>query len=1430
MSDTLSFLPDYRRPSAAMLARIDVVAVGGPAGRWRPHRLIVQNWWLWDYQEFYFGRGWQLFRGPNMAGKSLLLTTVVPLLFDGDKRRHRLDTFGGDGRNAEYYLLGASDATPDSDFYYEERIGYAALEFRHSETSEHRTIGIGLHGRRVGAAAPDSDFWGFVVRDGRRIGHDLSLTNERTGVPLTRMELEEALGANPVVERPITYQEAVNEALFGFRSLDDFRSAMDITLHLRRPGLNKDMTPEKMCALLSESLPEIDADVLDQVAGTLEDIDRTRKSIEDTERHLKAAQQVDKAVGEYVNQVAQRRAFQYLAADEKRDTASTDLASAGESLAHEERKIGEAETRLREIDQAEAAARGRKQELERSEAYTTQGRLEELEAEVAGSAEAVRREQGMVVEREGAILKGEDKQKSVRDEWRSEVDRQHARVGELRTEGEAARWRDAGEYADRVDAVLGALRGPDSEDPGPLTVAVLEALGEHRVECLRGAEVARREVDGAEQAMETGRLALERAQQERNLAEEKRARAEAGLDEARMEAVGAVRTWAEATVEVHLPKETKNAIFDALHAYADHAADPTALIEPADRLASQLREQVESQSAQEQVRLAEAERHRDQLRGELADLEAVPWVPPVPRPGQERVRAALLLERMAFAPLFQSVDVRPGVPAAAALAVEAALESSGLLDALIIAEGDRDRASTLIASVARETIGGDRWVDAKAPAAPGQTLFDVLVPVPCGVPTADVERVLRSIRLGAVGLTMSMVGEDGSWRLGVLGGAAGAADETALRFLGETNRRRVREEKIRTLHREISAATAEISQVQSDITALSQRVETIRQELRNLRALVELARLRNSAAELTNAADFVGRMTERVSIATVELDRRRAALLQARSAFLEAVREVPEAKDLPAPDIRSLVGHTRAALQTARSISQEMQRFVRLRQHFRDAGADVQSARKALGEARTLLDAAGVSLKEKQSQRDTLRDKLQALGLGDLLSEIAGLGRALTGFKNERLRLVGEKATATERQRSASAAATTARAALDASETEVHDAARTLASAVSVYPAPTLLSARRIFEDAVQGVRTAAEHLLRYRRSATDRLEKGIEDDVIAAGNALSAAFADTRAVLTEYAPQRADDGHVSYRFHGARITPYALSQEIQRMREAQELALREDEDKLYEDFFLNELSSGIRDRIDQARGLETGINALLASKRFGNGALGFSVKWKPKEGAGEEYNTLVKLLRTDLAMLPDEKLDWIREFFRKRIAQVRADEAAGKLEQTYAASLREVFDYRKWFDFQVFSQEGNQKELELRGARFRRGSGAQKALGVFCPLVAAAYVRFAAAGANADAPRVIGLDEAFAGVDPANMDEMIRFLVELEFSVVMTSEKLWGTSRSLPASTTYDLQATARYAAARLWLWDGAVRHADVPAAGTLLSLPIEVAHVAAD
>lgn len=1421
MDPTLSMLPDFRRPSAEMLAHIHRVGEGGE--RWRPHRLIVVNWWLWDYQEFYFGRGWQLFRGPNMAGKSLLLTTVVPLIFDGDKRRHRLDTFGGDGRNAEYYVVGAPEATSESDFWYEERIGYAALEFRHPQTGEHRTIGIGLHGRRVGGSQIDSDFWGFVVRDGRRVGPDVALVNPTTGGPVTRAELETALGTNQVKDRPVDYQALVNDALFGFRTADEFRHAMDITLSLRRPGLNKDLKPEDMCRLLSDSLPEIDADVLEQMAGTLEDIDRTRKSIEDTTRHLEAVRRVDDALGAFLNQLAQRRALKFQRAEADWLATHEELEAARAGLASEERTIREASEWLLSLREEEAAARGRKAELERSEAYANQGRLEELEAEVDAAAAAVERGTRAVTERESAIVRGKERAARVRREWDEEVRRQQERVGELTEQVDAALWREAAAYVSRLASVLDTLRSPGSETAEPFPGALLETLGESRLHALRVAEEARTAVDAAAAAVEKARDRLAHAQQERSLAEEARSEAQEVLGEARTAAASALHRWAETAVEVRLSPGEGAGMLEAAHAYADHAVDPASLANAAERMAARRQGDLEETRATEQLRLRETREERERTLAELEAWRAREWAAPEPRLGQDEVREVLRREGVECVPLYACVDVRSGVPDEVALVVEAALEGAGLLDALVVAATDRDRVQGLVAAAASQL--GDRWLDAQAPPVAGPSLLDVVVPVQCGVPTADVEAVLRSVGLNMPGRTVSMIGDDGTWRLGVLGGAS-APGGAALRFVGETNRRRVREEKLRALEARLVELAGDVRARERTIEAFTGRIEAVRAEMAALRALPELARLREAAFALSSAAAEVAQLTERVRQVTEDVERLHGGLVQKRTAFLAALRELPEVPAEPTKDaLLTLANYTRMALRTARAASQDLERFSSLRAHLADAESDVRTARDALLEAQELLTAARLDLRGRESQRDALRQRLQAMGLDELIAEVQRLADTIAQCETGRIETEKAKAAGEARQIIAKKEVGTAEAKLTSADQARDEAVRGLADAVRVYPAPPLVTAQGMLNDPAQGAPATATFLLRLRRTAPERWEQEVEESVERHQRELWAIFADTRSTLAEYAPERREDGMVSYRFLGSRLLPYALAAEIGKQRDAQETALRQDEEQLYEEFFLNELSSEIQKRIDEARELKKRINGLLAGKRFGRGTLGFSVQWKAREDAGGEYVKLVQLLERDVDLLPPEHVAWIKDFFRRQVLHVRAQEAEGTLEHTYATALREVFDYRKWFEFRLFSQENDTRPLELRGARFRRGSGAQKALGIFCPLVAAAHARFSGAK-YPDAPRVIGLDEAFAGVDPANMDEMIRFLVELDFSAVMTSEKLWGTSASLPACATYDLQSSGKFAAARLWLWDGTVRVPDVPA-GTLLTMPIEVSRV---
>src|SRR5690625_7761733 len=63
--------------------------------------------------------------------------------------------------------------------------------------------------------------------------------------------------------------------------------------------------------------------------------------------------------------------------------------------------------------------------------------------------------------------------------------------------------------------------------------------------------------------------------------------------------------------------------------------------------------------------------------------------------------------------------------------------------------------------------------------------------------------------------------------------------------------------------------------------------------------------------------------------------------------------------------------------------------------------------------------------------------------------------------------------------------------------------------------------------------------------------------------------------------------------------------------------------------------------------------------------------------------------------------------------------------------------------------------------------------MAMYIPLFTACYSRYLEA--DASAPYIISLDEAFAGVDEDNISVMFRIVEELGFDYIMNSQVLWG-------------------------------------------------------
>jgi hypothetical protein len=102
-------------------------------------------------------------------------------------------------------------------------------------------------------------------------------------------------------------------------------------------------------------------------------------------------------------------------------------------------------------------------------------------------------------------------------------------------------------------------------------------------------------------------------------------------------------------------------------------------------------------------------------------------------------------------------------------------------------------------------------------------------------------------------------------------------------------------------------------------------------------------------------------------------------------------------------------------------------------------------------------------------------------------------------------------------------------------------------------------------------------------------------------------------------------------------------------------------------------------------------------------------------------------------------------------------------------------------------------------------------------PLFAAASSYYSSAG-NPHAPRLVMLDEAFAGVDDDSRAKCFGLLTSFDLDVVMTSEREWGCYREVPGLAIAQLARMDGIPAVLVshWEWDGATRkQVERPVAG---------------
>jgi uncharacterized protein (TIGR02680 family) len=664
-----------------------------------------------------------------------------------------------------------------------------------------------------------------------------------------------------------------------------------------------------------------------------------------------------------------------------------------------------------------------------------------------------------------------------------------------------------------------------------------------------------------------------------------------------------------------------------------------------------------------------------------------------------------------------------------------------------------------------------------------------------------VRRVLRGIGLGA-GSGPVWVDVDGSFGLG---GARGAWDKPEAQYVGAT---------AREAHR-----LALVVQAESELAALAEDAARINDQLADLETLVEQVRHQRDAVP-TAAANLV--------IEQALLERgARAELVRAeeRRDELAAIAEDSEQIARRASDQAQRTGADLAVTPTAEGIAAALgalNKYELALQRARDAAVQAASAHAASDRARSQAGRSRDEADQKAERRRAAEDgRLRAEERFAALQSTVGaaveeLERRLAEVRDRQADLSRERNRLSQEREAGVDARGRAAGSLELLKGQRQEAESRRAESVEALSRFAQTGLLRVALPDLDGAgRSTREDGAMSVRSAL-ALARPIEE-ALSEVDASDAAFVEVRqrnaTALVELRSALGVYGHgvdsieheigseVRIRYHDQFIGADQLVAEVQESIELANQTLTAKEREILENYLKADISRSLAELMTSADASVEALNRELRDRATSTGVK-LRLRWSPvAEGPAGLAELRPVLLRSNATWSEPERRE-IGSFLQRLIARERDfDPEAG-----WDAHLERAFDYRAWHTFSVERwQEG----------RWAPGAGpastGERALGLALPLFAAAASYYATAG-NRFAPRLILLDEAFAGVDDDSRAKAMGLFSAFDLDAAMTSEREWGCYPEVPGLAIANLTRQEGVGAVYVsrWRWDGAQRLAE--------------------
>jgi uncharacterized protein (TIGR02680 family) len=1340
--------------------------------RFEPTRAGIINMWDYRDEEFCFAGGWLVLRGPNGSGKTKALEVLFPFVLDGRIDPKRLNPFAAEDRTMKSNLLFRGG---------ENAVGYAWLELRHRDTGEAVTVGIGLHAARHRDTPAR---WHFVA-DGR-VGEDFSLITGDDR-PMTRKQLAEEIGESSLHASPTEYRAAIDQRLFGL-GRERYEQLLTLILTLRRPQLAKNLDPVKLSDTLTDGLRPVDDDLIAEAARSFDDMEAVATTLEGLTAADEATRVFLASYTTYLRTHARSAADALTRRREASAQRRAELASDVTALASAETQQAQTQASREAAENALAGWRARLDQLKSSSAYQAVEQLADLERLVRTNEQNAAEAAAELARRRAATTRA-----------RSDAQRAAAVLGDL----ESVVSRTAAELADHAAEAGIGWQPADADASGFTERAGAQVAA--RLEAVRAVRAALDSHRRAEHARDLARLALDRALEAVTAAEQAEQTAADTVTAARADAQAALTRWAARHADV-LDETAMRDLTEGLSAAIEAAGDPdAATLETVFAEATTAAEQaVRDEQARLRAEHGTAQNERARVAAERDRIASERDDAPPAYPGRTADRSA-----RSGAPLWRLVRFADHVGEAQAAALEAALQATGMLDGWITPDGlevsSGDSEGYLIPGT---PVKGDSEGGMGRRVGGGASLADVLVPEDdTPVPAARIGAVLASVALdGDLFSAAAVIGADGRYSHGV---TAGVHHKDHAEYIGATARARRRAARIA----ECEARIAELGEL---LAGLDRTLSGLADTLSGFaQARAALPRTTAIAAALRGHSQAVGELRSAragADVAQSGYDESVAACTVTKRALrrtaAEHAIEWDQADRVEAATRRfegtaaSLTARRREEAQQRGTVSGAQERLEQATEEERAcAETELAARRRHTEEAAKLAALHGAVGKEAD----------------EVIAQVEEAERGITAAQSAER---SARAAEVEAIKAASAAAervSSGRRALDVAAEEERATARGLAPFAArelmdvlrcppglAWPAQEADWADDNLPPAVIGVHEAILEVTRdltptetSLKISTTRLTRALEDlqtQLAAAGQDYHPEWDSAEGVIV-----------VRIADEQGPLPVAAFSERIAAARRDQQMLLTESEQRILEDALLARLAQQIHERTVDAKDLIRAMNTEMRSRTMSSGKT-VGVRWLLADGLDDEQRAVCGLLDADASRLSPDSLARMRGHFAAQIKTARARHR----ELPYRELLAQVLDYRRWrqFVFQMVSPEGTEETLTR--TRHSRLSGGEQSISLHLPLFAAAHAMLNSA--HPHAPRLLALDEAFAGVDDTGRAELMGLATQFDLDLFMTGYDLWATQAAVRAAAHYDLAHSPieHTVSALLLVWDGAQLLAD--------------------